>query len=146
MVARPSGEKPATVQPYAPRGREPARATPLAQLQQAFEVAEFDAESCERREGVDDEPTAVAGDVIALVGIRFRLDRAVDADGVGDPLVFASGMRLTYLGAGRGVAERTPYERLLHHLASASASRPAVQPRWKTASCVDESKAVALGS
>jgi len=96
-------------------------------------VAEFDAESCERREGVDDEPTAVAGDVIALVGIRFRLDRAVDADGVGDPLVFASGMRLTYLGAGRGVAERTPYERLLHHLASASASRPAVQPRWKTA-------------
>jgi len=52
-----------------------------AQLQQAFEVAEFDAESCERREGVDDEPTAVAGDVIALVGIRFRLDRAVDADG-----------------------------------------------------------------
>lgn len=24
--------------------------------------------------------------------------------------------------------------------------RPAVQPRWKTASCVDESKAVALGS
>jgi len=140
MVARPSGEKPATVQPYAPRGREPARATPLAQLQQAFEVAEFDAESCERREGVDDEPTAVAGDVIALVGIRFRLDRAVDADGVGDPLVFASGMRLTYLGAGRGVAERTPYERLLHHLASASASRPAVQPRWKTAAAASTSR------
>jgi len=108
MVARPSGEKPATVQPYAPRGREPARATPLAQLQQAFEVAEFDAESCERREGVDDEPTAVAGDVIALVGIRFRLDRAVDADGVGDPLVFASGMRLTYLGAGRASQNAHP--------------------------------------
>jgi len=48
---------------------ESARATPLAQLQRTFEVvAEFDAEPRECRERVDDEPTAVAGDVIALVG------------------------------------------------------------------------------
>jgi len=99
-----------------------------------------------RREGVDDEPTAVAGVVIALVGIRFRLDRAVDADGVGDPLVFAPGVRLASLSPGRSVAERTADEGLLHHSPSASASRPAVQPRWKTASCVDESNAVTLGS
>jgi len=71
-------------------------------------MAKFDAEARQRCEGVDDESTDVAGDVIALVGIWFRLDRAVDADRVGDPLVFAPGMRLTYLGAGRGVAERTP--------------------------------------
>jgi hypothetical protein len=34
----------------------------------------------------------------------------------------------------------------LYHSPSASASRPAVQPRWKTANCVDESNAVPLGS
>ena len=50
------------------------------------------------------------------------------------------------LGAGRRVAERTADEGLLHHSPSASASRPAVQPRWKTASCVVESNAVPLGS
>jgi hypothetical protein len=38
-------------------------------------------------------------------------------------------MRLASLGAGRSVAERTPRERQLHHSASASVSRPAVQPR-----------------
>ena len=83
---------------------------------------------------------------MALVGIRFRLDRAVDADGVCDPLVFAPGVRLASLGPGWSVAERTASERLLHHSPSASASRPAVQPRWKTASCLVESKIVALGS
>jgi len=44
--------------------------------------------SASGREGVDDEPTAVAGVVIAFVGIQFRLDRTVDTDGVSDPLVF----------------------------------------------------------
>jgi len=55
-----------------------------------------------RREGVDDEPTAVAGVVIALVGVRFRLDRAVDADGVRDPLVFAPGRQIP------GVVDQSP--------------------------------------
>jgi len=91
-----------------PVRREATRATPLAQLQWAFEMTEFDAEARQRREGVDDEPTAVAGVVIAFVGIQFRLDRTVDTDGVSDPLVFAPGMRLATLGTGRGVTERTP--------------------------------------
>jgi len=62
--------------------------TVLAQLQRAFEVPQFHAEARERREGVDDEPTAIAGVAIVLVGIRLHLDRAVDADRVGDPLIF----------------------------------------------------------
>jgi len=54
-----------------PVRREATRATPpLAQLQWAFEMTEFDAEARQRREGVDDEPTAVAGVVIAFVGIQ----------------------------------------------------------------------------
>jgi len=92
-------------------------------------MAKFDAEARQRCEGVDDESTDVAGDVIALVGIWFRLDRAVDADRVGDPLVFPQ-VCASPTGAGRGVAERTPHERLLHHSPSSSALRPAVQPRW----------------
>ena len=43
-------------------------------------MAEFDAEARQRREGVDDEPTAVAGVVVTFVGVWLRLDRAVDAD------------------------------------------------------------------
>jgi hypothetical protein len=79
-------------------------------------MTEFDTKARQRREGVDDQPTAVAGVVIVFLGIRFRLDRAVDADGVGDPLVFAPSVRLASLSPGRSVAERTPRERLLHHL------------------------------
>ena len=104
------------------------------------------AESRERRERVDDQLTAVTGDVIALVGIRLRLNRAVDTDWVGDPLVLPPGVGLASLGTGRRVAKRTADKGLLHHSPSASASRPAVQPRWKTASCVVESNAVPLGS
>ena len=129
-----------------PVRREATWATALAQLHRAFEMTEFDTEARQSCEGVDDEPTAVAGVVIALVGIWFYLNRAVDADGVGDPLVFAPGMRLANFGAGWRVTERTPGERLLYHWLSASASRPAVQPRWKTANCVAESKLVSLGS
>jgi hypothetical protein len=99
-----------------PVRREPARATAGAQLQRAFYVPQFDPEPGEGCEHVDDQPTAVTGDVIALVGIRFCLDRAVDADGVGDPLFFAPSVRLASLSPGRSVAERTPRERLLHHL------------------------------
>jgi len=100
-------------------------------------MTEFDAEARQRREGVDDEPTAVAGVVIAFVGIQFRLDRTVGTDGVSDPLVFAPGMRLATLGTGRGVTERTPCERLLHHspsrrrrdrLSSHGGRRPTASP------------------
>ncbi|AAC82912.1 unknown (plasmid) [Halobacterium salinarum NRC-1] len=129
-----------------PVRREPTRATASTQLQRAFQMPQFNAEPRQCRERVDDQPTAVTSVVIALVGIRLRLNRAVDADRVGDPVVLAPRMRLASLGAGRGVAERTANERLLHHSSPASASRPAVQPRWKTASCVDESNAAPLGS
>ena len=43
-------------------------------------MAEFDAEARQHCGGVDDEPTAVAGVVVTFVGVRLRLDRAVDAD------------------------------------------------------------------
>ena len=52
----------------------------VAQLHRAFEMAKFDAESRQRGEGVDDEPTAVAGVVVTFVGVWLHLDRAVDAD------------------------------------------------------------------
>jgi hypothetical protein len=74
-----------------PVRREPARTTAGAQLQRAFEVPEFDPEPGEGYERVDDQPTAVTGDVVALVGIRLCLDGAVDADRVGDPLVLPPG-------------------------------------------------------
>jgi len=54
-------------------------------------MPELDPESRERRECVDDQPTAIAGDVFALVGIRLRLNRTVDADRVGDPFVLSPG-------------------------------------------------------
>ncbi len=127
-----------------PVRREPAWTTPLAQLQRPLEMAEFHTEPGERCERVNDEPTPVAGVVIALIGIRPRLEGAVDTDLVGDPLFFPPGMGFTGLGARWGVAEGTANERLLHHSPSAS-SRPAVQPWWKTANCVAESNTVLLG-
>jgi hypothetical protein len=54
-------------------------------------MPEFDPKSRERCERVDDQSTAVTGDVIALVGIRFRLNRAVHTDRMGDPFVLSSG-------------------------------------------------------
>ena len=54
-----------------------------------------------RREGVDDEPTAVAGVMIALLGIGLFLERTVDADWVRHPFVFPPGMGLTHLCSGR---------------------------------------------
>jgi hypothetical protein len=106
-----------------PVRREPARTTAGAQLQRAFEVPELDPEPGQCCERVDDQPTAVTGDVIALVGIRLYLNRAVDTDRVSDPLVLASGVCLAGLGTGRGVAERTADERLLHHSFSPSPPR-----------------------
>ncbi len=45
-----------------PVRRQATWATALAQLHRAFEMTEFDAEARQRRERVDDEPTAVAGE------------------------------------------------------------------------------------
>jgi len=47
--------------------------------------------------------------VVAVVGIRLRLNRAVDADRVGDPFVLSPGMRLASLGARRSVADHAVY-------------------------------------
>jgi len=63
-------------------------------------MAEFHPEPRERCEDVDDESTAVAGVVIALLGTRPLLERTVDADRVRDPFVFPPRMRLAYLCAG----------------------------------------------
>jgi len=136
--------------------------TPLAQLQWAFKMTEFDAkaQSAGRDRRSRQQPAQRAGDAASASttgpqpsprrrrrGDRDRRDPVplgsctVDADGwVTRSPDFAPGMRLASLSPRAGVAERTPRERLLHHSASASAPRPAVQPRWKMASCVDESK------
>jgi hypothetical protein len=87
-------------------------------------MSQFDPEPGERCQRVDDQSTAVTGDVITLVGIRLRLDRAVDADRVGDPLVLPPGVGLACFNAKRCVAERTADEALLHHSPNAAASRP----------------------
>jgi hypothetical protein len=60
-------------------------------------MAEFHPEPGERREGVDDESTAVAGVVIAPLGIGLFLERTVDADRVRHPFVFPPRMRLAHL-------------------------------------------------
>jgi len=87
----------------------PTGATASTKLQRPLEMAEFDAKSSERCERVNDESTPVAGVEIALVGIRLRLNRAVDADRVGDPFVLSPGMRLASLGARRSVADHAVY-------------------------------------
>jgi hypothetical protein len=71
------------------------------QLERPLEMAEFDTEPGKCREGVDDEPTAVACVVVALVGIRPCLGGAVDTDWVRHPFVFSPGMRLAHLCTGR---------------------------------------------
>ena len=109
-------------------------------------MAEFHEEARQRCQRVDNEPAAVAGVVIALVRIRFGLDGTVDTDWVDDPLVRPPGVDPASLDTGRGITERTLRVRVLHHSPYTSASRPAVQPRWKTASCAVESNAAPLGS
>ncbi|AAG20995.1 Vng6378h (plasmid) [Halobacterium salinarum NRC-1] len=93
-----------------PVRREPTQATGGAQLQRAFQMPEFHPQPRERCERVDNQPTAVTGDVIALVGIRLRLDRTVDTDRMADPFVLSLGMGLASLGTGRGVEESTSVE------------------------------------
>jgi len=129
-----------------PVRRETTRITAGAQLYRAFEMPEFDAEARQSGEGVDDEPTAVAGVVIALVGIRFRLDRAVDADGVTHHLVFRSGVGSTGIRTGRRHTGRTSDECLLGYEFGSLASIAAVHPLWTTASCSIDSNAILLGS
>ena len=73
-------------------------------------MAEFDAEPSERCEGVNDEPTAVASTVIALVGIRPLLDGTVDTDRVRHPFVLSPRMRLASLS--RAVNRRTHTRRV----------------------------------
>ncbi|QLG29821.1 hypothetical protein HUG10_19610 (plasmid) [Halorarum halophilum] len=91
-------------------------------------MAEFDAESSERCERVDDEATAITGVVISVVGVAPGLDGAVDADRMRNPLVFASGEGFAMLQPGKRIAERTSRKGLLHYDVSSLASRPAVHP------------------
>ena len=92
-----------------PVRRWPARAALRTELERPLEVAEFHAEPGERREGVSDEPTAVAGVVIAFVGIRLLLDGTVDTDRVRHPFVFPP--RAPRLFPSRGVHRRTHTQR-----------------------------------
>jgi hypothetical protein len=66
----------------------PARTTSRAKLQRSLEMPKFHAEARECREGVDDEPTAVADVVIMLFGVGPLLERTVDADRVRHSFVF----------------------------------------------------------
>jgi len=92
-------------------------------------MTEFDAESREGCKCVDDEPTAVAGVVIALIRIWPYLDGTVDADQVTDPLIFPPSVCSASFRSGWRLTERTPRECLLCHDSSpVTSSRAAVQP------------------
>ena len=58
-----------------PVRRQASRTTAGAQLQRSFQMPDLDPESGEHRQRVDDQFTAVTGDVIALVGVRDELRR-----------------------------------------------------------------------
>jgi hypothetical protein len=60
-------------------------------------MADLHAEARECRESIDDESTAVASVVIALLGIRPLLDGTVDTDRVCHPLVFPPRVHLAHL-------------------------------------------------
>jgi hypothetical protein len=64
-------------------------------------MTDLHAESRECCERVDDEPTAVAGVVIALFRIRPLLDGTVNTDRVCHPFIFPPRMRLAHLCTGR---------------------------------------------
>ena len=112
----------------------PTGATASTKLQRPLEMAEFDTESRERCERVDDESAPVAGVMVALVGIRPLLNDAVDADQVSDDLVLPPGAGFANFRTRPRIAERTAGERLLHDYLgsssrlSAAASYPAFQP------------------
>jgi hypothetical protein len=92
----------------------PARATAGAEMERAFEVAEFNPEASERRKGVNDEPTAIASVVVGLDGVRARLNRTVDTDRMRHSLRLPPGMGLAELRPRWRLAKRTPGKRLLH--------------------------------
>ena len=112
----------------------PTGTTSCTQLQWALQVAEFDTESREGRERVDDDSTSIACVVIEFVGIRPLLDCTVDADRMGDEVVLPPRTRFAYFRAGQRIAECTAGECLLHvyrgssSRLSAAASYPAFQP------------------
>lgn len=122
------------------------RETPRTELAGPLEMPEFHPEASECGEHVDDEATAVTGVVIAPVGIRRLLNRAVDADWVADPLLFPPRVGDPGLCPRWRLAEGTAGQRLLPHSSASPASWAAVQPSWKTASCCIDSNAVLLGS
>lgn len=62
--------------------------TASTQLQWTLEMPEFDGGSRECGERVDDESTPITGVVITLVGVGMLLDGTVDADLVGNSLLF----------------------------------------------------------
>ena len=99
-----------------------------------------------RRECVDDQPTAVAGVVIALVGIRLCLDRTVHADGVGDPLLFSPTCRRSQSPCPVRPHKSHTRPASVAHSSASPAPWAAVHPSWKTASCSSDSNAILLGS
>jgi len=102
-------------------------ATASTKLQRPLEMAEFHAKPGERCERVNDEPTPVAGVVIALVGIRLRLDGTVDADLVGDPFVFPPGVGLA-LSVPGGASQKAQPTRVC------CITRPPRRRRWRPSS------------
>jgi hypothetical protein len=98
-------------------------------------MPEIHTKSRERSERVDDEATAITGVVISVVGVGPDLDGAVDTDRMRNSLIFPPGEGGATLRPGKRIAERTSRKCLLHYDVSSSASRPAVHPRWKTATC-----------
>jgi len=67
--------------------------------------------------------------VIALGRIRFHLDRPVDTNRLGNPLVQSSGMGLASLGTGQSVVERTDGTGKLHHSFTGTGRRVCCIPR-----------------
>jgi len=96
-----------------PVRREPARTTVSAQLQRAFQMPQFDPKPREGCERVDDQSTAVTGDVIALVGIRLRLNRAVWTDRMRYALVCPPRVRCPKHRSRHRLTKRTAADRLL---------------------------------
>jgi len=71
-----------------PVRRWPIKTAAHTELKRTLKTAEFHTEARECCEGVDDEPTAVADVVIALLGIRPFLKRTVGTDWVCHPFLF----------------------------------------------------------
>lgn len=77
-----------------PVRRRTTRTTTGAEPDRPVEMADFDGESSESPERVDDESAPIACILALLVGIRSRLDRTLATDRVGYSFVFAPGVSL----------------------------------------------------